>query len=97
MRPAIVLATYFDSKTKLEADRWTHVALTINNKTINPQVKLWINGRLVAEQLVLNSWPDSFQVAEMLSDHWNLRREAESGRLSEAGLSPHPLRAVQLV
>ncbi|MBM81464.1 MAG: hypothetical protein CMJ78_12855 [Planctomycetaceae bacterium] len=67
-------------------DKWTHVALTINTKTINKQAKLWIDGKLVAETLVLERWPQTFEVAQMLSDRWNQGR-VYSGTLGDVRFS----------
>jgi len=68
------------------AEKWTHVALTINTKTINKQAKLWVDGQLVGERLVLEKWPSSFEVAKMLSDHWNQGR-VYSGELGDIRFS----------
>ena len=70
----------------LRHDRWTHVALTINTSTVNKLARLWIDGKLVAEELVLQYWPTSFEVAEMLSDKWGQGREF-SGELSDVRIS----------
>ncbi len=83
---ANVLGTLLDSKTKLIPDEWVHVALTIHQKTVNKQARLWINGNLAAEQLVLEYWPRSFEVAEMLCDHWNLGR-VFSGQIGDVRIS----------
>lgn len=71
---ANVLGTKLKSTVPLKAGQWTHVALTINTKTINKVARLWVNGKPTAEELVLEPWPQSFQVAEMLSDRWKLNR-----------------------
>jgi hypothetical protein len=67
-------------------DKWSHVALTVNSKTINKQARLWINGQLAADELVLESWPQTFEVAEMLSDKWNLGR-VFSGKMGDVRIS----------
>ena len=66
--------------------RWIHIALTINTKTINKQAKLWIDGKLAGENLVLEHWPSTFEVAKMLSDHWNQGR-VFSGELGDVRFS----------
>ena len=71
---ANVLGTKLQSKTKLSANKWSHVALTINTATVNKIAHLWINGELADDALVLEIWPQSFAVAKMLSDHWGQGR-----------------------
>ncbi|MBP88867.1 MAG: hypothetical protein CMJ64_19500 [Planctomycetaceae bacterium] len=83
---ANVFGTYLESNEKLPPDKWSHVALTVNTKTINKQARLWINGELAADELVLEPWPQSFEVAEMLSDKWNLGR-VFSGQVGDVRIS----------
>jgi hypothetical protein len=83
---ANVLGTRLEASQKLRPDEWVHVALTIDSRKVNRQARLWINGRLVAESLILNYWPQNFQVAEMLSDKWNKGR-VFSGKLGDVRLS----------
>lgn len=68
------LGTKLNAPSKLAVGKWSHLAMTINTKSINKQVRLWVNGKLVADELVLTYWPNSFHVAEMMSDHWNQGR-----------------------
>ena len=81
-----VFGRFFEAPEKLAADQWAHVALTVNSQTVNKQAKLWVNGQIVAEDLILNEWPKDFEVAEMLSDHWNQGR-AFSGKLGDVRIS----------
>lgn len=83
---ASVFAAYLDSEKALTPDKWSHIALTVNTKTINKQACLWIDGKLVAEELVLEPWPKSFEVAEMLSDRWRQGRQF-SGELGDVRIS----------
>jgi hypothetical protein len=83
---ANVLGTALDSQVTLPPDRWTHIALTINTKSLNKRARLWINGKLVADELILEYWPKMFEVAEMFSDHWNLGR-LFSGRIGDVRVS----------
>ena len=99
---ASVLGVKLTTEDKLPDDRWTHVALTVNTKTINKQARLWVNGRLADDHLVLEPWPDSFLVAKMLSDHWSQGR-VYSGQLGDVRISrvvryDHPFpAAIQLI
>ena len=84
-----IVASVFGTRLKskpLTAGKWTHVALTVNTKTVNKRARLWIDGKLVAESLVLEHWPQSFQVAQMLSDKWNQGR-VYSGELGDVRIS----------
>ena len=80
-----IFGTQLKSKP-LQAGKWTHVALTVNTKTVNKRARLWIDGQLAGENLVLEYWPKSFEVAEMLSDKWNLGR-VFSGELGDVRIS----------
>ncbi len=71
---ANILGTKLKSNDKLAVGKWAHIALTINTNTINKVARLWVNGKPTDEELVLKPWPQSFEVAEMLSDHWNQNR-----------------------
>ena len=81
-----VFGTALLAPRQLEPNRWTHVALTVNTKTINKQAALWIDGNRVSEELVLEYWPQSFEVAELLSDKWNLGR-VFSGSIGDVRIS----------
>ena len=81
-----VFGTALIAPRQLEPDRWTHVALTVNTKTINKQAALWIDGKRVSEELVLEYWPQSFEVAELLSDKWNQGR-LFSGSIGDVRIS----------
>ena len=81
-----VFGTALIAPRQLEPNRWTHVALTVNTKTINKQAALWIDGKRVSEELVLEYWPQSFEVAELLSDKWNLGR-VFSGSIGDVRIS----------
>lgn len=83
---ANVFGTKLQADTKLKPNEWVHVALTIDTRTVNKQARLWLNGKPVGEQLVLEYWPTSFAVAEMLSDKWNQGR-VFSGQLGDVRLS----------
>lgn len=83
---ASILGTRLDAKAKLAPDEWTHVALTINQKTVNKQARLWINGQLETESLIPEYWPKTFEVAEMLSDYWSQGR-VYSGQLGDVRIS----------
>lgn len=83
---AHVFGTGLRGNSKLAADKWTHVALGINSKTINKQATLWIDGEQVAQELVLEHWPKSFETAQMLSDRWNQGR-VFSGQLGDVRIS----------
>lgn len=80
-----IFGTQLKSKP-LQAGKWTHVALTVNTKTVNKRARLWIDGQLAGESLVLEYWPKSFEVAEMLSDKWNQGR-VFSGELGDVRIS----------
>lgn len=80
-----IFGTQLKSKP-LQAGRWTHVAMTVNTKTVNKRARLWIDGQLAGESLVLEYWPKSFEVAEMLSDKWNQGR-VFSGELGDVRIS----------
>ena len=81
-----VFGTTLLAPRQLEPNRWTHVALTVNTKTINKQAALWIAGKRVSEKLVLEYWPQSFEVAELLSDKWN-RGRVFSGSIGDVRIS----------
>lgn len=84
-----IVAGVFGTRLKskpLKAGEWTHVALTVNTKTVNKRARLWIDGKLAGESLVLEYWPKSFEVAQMLSDKWNLGR-VYSGKLGDVRIS----------
>ena len=89
LNQAAVVANVFGTRLKskpLKANQWVHVALTVNSKTVNKRARLWIDGQLVGETLVLEYWPRSFPVARMLSDKWNQGR-VFSGRLGDVRIS----------
>jgi hypothetical protein len=83
---ANVFGTSLKSSRSLTADKWSHLALTVNTNTINKQARLWVNGKMVADELIFESWPKSFEVAEMLSDKWNQGRQF-SGQLGDVRIS----------
>lgn len=83
---ANVLATKLVSDQPLTPGQWHHIALTVNTMTINKQARLWIDGRLVADQLVLEKWPNTFEVAQLLSDKWGQGR-CFSGQLGQVRFS----------
>ncbi|MEO1994617.1 MAG: LamG-like jellyroll fold domain-containing protein [Planctomycetaceae bacterium] len=83
---ASVLGTRLEAKQPLPHSTWSHIALTIDSGTINKQARLWVNGKRIDSRLVLEPWPESFQVAEMMSDHWNQHREF-SGQLGDTRIS----------
>ncbi len=85
----VIVANVFGTRLRskpIPPDEWTHVALTVNTKTVNKRARLWINGRLAEESLVLEYWPKSFEVARMLSDKWNQGR-VFSGELGDVRIS----------
>ena len=89
MRGAIcahVLGTGLQAQSKLPSNRWSHVALTIDTETINKQARLWGDGKLIGEELVLEYWPQTFEVAEMFSDQWNQGR-VFSGQIGDIRVS----------
>lgn len=89
MNQASIVASVFGTRLTsraLRAGEWTHVALTVNTKTVNKRARLWINGRLAGESLVLEHWPKSFEVTQMLSDKWNQGR-VFSGELGDVRIS----------
>ena len=67
-----VLGAYIaaSNATKLPQDKWTHVALTLNTKTVNKRARLWINGKRVAQILVPEPFPTSFYYAGLFGDPW---------------------------
>lgn len=83
---ASVLGTRLEAKQPLPHSTWTHVALTIDSRKVNKQARLWVNGKRIDSRLVLEPWPQSFQVAEMMSDRWNQNREF-SGQLGDTRIS----------
>lgn len=83
---ANVLGTFLEATQPLMPDQWTHVAVTIDTETVNKQARLWIDGKRAGSQLVLEPWPDSFEVARMLSDFWGLGRNF-SGELGDVRFS----------
>jgi hypothetical protein len=83
---ASVLGTRLDATTPLRPGEWSHVALTIDSRKVNRQARLWVNGQQVAESLILEYWPQNFQVAEMLSDKWNQGR-VFTGELGDVRIS----------
>jgi hypothetical protein len=89
IKQACVVSNVFGTRLRsmpLNADEWTHVALTVNTKTINKRARLWINGKLVQESLILEHWPGSFAVTRMLSDKWNQGR-VFSGKIGDVRIS----------
>ena len=89
LNQAAVVANVFGKRLKskpLKPEQWVHVALTVNSRTVNKRARLWIDGQLVSESLVLEYWPRSFSVARMLSDKWNQGR-VFSGRLGDVRIS----------
>jgi hypothetical protein len=83
---ASVLGTRLDAPQQLRPAQWSHVALTIDSRKVNRQARLWVNGQQVAESLILEYWPQNFQVAEMLSDKWNQGR-VFTGELGDVRIS----------
>jgi hypothetical protein len=89
MNQAAIVASVFGTRLTskpLQAGRWTHVALTVNTRTVNKQARLWVNGKLAGESLVLEHWPKSFEVTQMLSDKWSQGR-VFSGELGDVRFS----------
>ena len=85
----VIVANVFGTRLRskpIHPDEWTHVALTVNTKTINKRARLWINGKLAEGSLVLEYWPKSFEVTRMLSDKWNQGR-VFSGELGDVRIS----------
>jgi hypothetical protein len=85
----VIVANVFGTRLRskpIRPDEWTHVALTVNTQTVNKRARLWINGKLAEEKLVLEYWPKSFEVTRMLSDKWNLGR-VFSGDLGDVRIS----------
>jgi hypothetical protein len=83
---ANIFGRFFRAPDKLPADEWSHIALTVNSRTINKQATLWVNGKQAEQDLILNEWPTSFGVTEMLTDHWNQGR-VFSGLLGDVRIS----------
>ena len=85
----VIVANVFGKRLRskqIPPDEWTHIALTVNTKTVNKRARLWINGKLAEESLVLEYWPKSFEVTQMLSDKWGLGR-VFSGELGDVRIS----------
>ena len=68
------LGSILNGRTALAADRWNHLAITVETQTLNKRVRLWINGERVAESLVLEPWPEGFYYARMFDDPWSQQR-----------------------
>ena len=68
------LGSNLNGTAALPADRWSHLAITIETMTLNKRVRLWINGQQVDESLVLEPWPEGFYYARMFDDPWNQSR-----------------------
>ena len=83
---ASVLGTRLEAKQALRPATWTHIALTVDSSTVNKQARLWVNGKRIDSRLILEPWPASFQVAEMMSDRWKQNREF-SGQLGDTRFS----------
>ena len=60
--------------TKLAAGKWTHVAFVVDTSTLNKQARLYVDGKLAADELILQPWPSSFAVAEFFGDRWLNKR-----------------------
>ena len=68
------LGSILNGATALPAERWSHLAITIETMTLNKRVRLWINGQRVDESLVLQPWPAGFYYARMFDDPWSQSR-----------------------
>ena len=68
------LGSILNGTAALPADRWSHLAITLETMTLNKRVRLWINGQQVDESLVLEPWPEGFYYARMFDDPWNQAR-----------------------
>ena len=68
------LGSILNGKAALIADRWNHLAITVETETLNKRVRLWINGQQVDESLVLEPWPEGFFYARMFDDPWSQQR-----------------------
>jgi len=68
------LGSILNGATALAADRWNHLAITVETETLNKRVRLWINGQQVDESLVLEPWPEGFFYARMFDDPWSQQR-----------------------
>ena len=68
------LGSILNGTTALAADRWNHLAITVETETLNKRVRLWINGKRVDESLVLSPWPEAFYYARMFDDPWSQQR-----------------------
>ena len=68
------LGSILNGTTALAADRWNHLAITVETETLNKRVRLWINGQQVDESLVLEPWPEGFFYARMFDDPWSQQR-----------------------
>ena len=85
----VIVANVFGTRLRskpIRPDEWAHVALTVNTQTVNKRARLWINGKLAEESLVLEYWPKSFEVTQMLSDKWGQGR-VFSGDLGDVRIS----------
>ena len=85
----VIVANVFGTRLRskpIRPDEWAHVALTVNTRTVNKRARLWIDGELAEESLVLEYWPTSFEVTRMLSDKWNQGR-VFSGELGDVRIS----------
>ena len=68
------LGSILNGTAALPADRWSHLAITLETMTLNKRVRLWINGQQVDEALVLQPWPEGFYYARMFDDPWSQQR-----------------------
>jgi len=76
---ATVFGTYLRATKPIQVERWSHIAVTLNTTTVNKRARLWIDGRQVAEKLVLQDWPASFYYVGAFGDPF-LQTRVFSGR-----------------
>lgn len=84
-----IVANVFGTRLRsrpIQSGEWIHVALTVNTRTVNKRARLWIDGKRADESLVLEYWPKSFEVTQMLSDKWSQGR-VYSGDLGDVRIS----------
>lgn len=73
------LGVGLDAATPLPANRWSHVAVTFDAQTINPQCTLWVDGKRIDQKLVTQPWPASFDRFQVFGDPWVSRTRDFTG------------------
>ena len=68
------LGSILNGSQALPAERWSHLAITVETRTLNKRVRLWIDGQRVDEALVLAPWPEGFYYARLFDDPWRQQR-----------------------